>query len=154
MKYVLSLLILFHLSCSPSPEDIQYGSDMCQFCQMSIVDRQHAAELVTNKGKVFKFDAIECMINYIKDKPESQFSFILCNDFDQPGILIDATKAGFLISKAIPSPMGAYLSAFNDRESAQALRDTKGGEIYDWDAVIDLITSKRKTNSTHSLTIQ
>ena len=29
---------------------------------MTIVDRQHAAEAVTSKGKVFKFDAIECMV--------------------------------------------------------------------------------------------
>jgi copper chaperone NosL len=31
---------------------------------MTIVDKVHAAEIVTKKGKVCKFDATECMINY------------------------------------------------------------------------------------------
>ena len=69
---VLSLLLLF-AACSPQPRPIEYGTDLCDFCRMTIVDKQHAAELVTDKGRVYKFDAIECMVNYLEqnDKIES-----------------------------------------------------------------------------------
>lgn len=31
---------------------------------MTIVDKQHAAQVVTKKGKAYSFDAIECMVHY------------------------------------------------------------------------------------------
>lgn len=100
---------------------------------MTIVDRQHAAELVTKKGKVFKFDAIECMVDYLKDNDQQEYAFYLVRDFNQPEDWQDATKAHYLISNAIPSPMGAYLSAFKNVEGAIEMRESKGGEVYDWE---------------------
>ncbi len=63
----LSILILLLIvtNCSVSPKAIDYGNDGCHFCKMTIVDKLHAAEVVTNKGKVYKFDATECMINFM-----------------------------------------------------------------------------------------
>ena len=62
------------LSCTIKPEKINFGSDMCHFCQMTIVDRQHAAQYVTSKGKQFKFDAIECMLNEFSEKTTRSIS--------------------------------------------------------------------------------
>ena len=46
MKKIFLLLSLLWLisSCTPTPEPIEYGADMCDFCKMSIVDAQHGAE--------------------------------------------------------------------------------------------------------------
>lgn len=122
-------------SCTPTPEEINYGSDICHFCKMTIVDQQHAAELVTKKGKVFKFDAIECMLNYQKENTESKYAFQLVNVFDSPKELINAEECHFLISKAIPSPMGAYLSAFKNESSAKEIQTSKGGELFSWQSL-------------------
>ena len=67
MKSLTSLVLIISLlsACTPAPKPIEYGSDMCHYCKMTIMDKQHAAELVTDKGKVFPFDAIECMIHYL-----------------------------------------------------------------------------------------
>jgi copper chaperone NosL len=119
-------------SCTPTPEEINYGSDICHFCKMTIVDQQHAAELVTNKGKVFKFDAIECMLNYQKENAESDFAIQLVNVYESPKELINAEECHFLISKAIPSPMGAFLTAFKNEAASKEIQAAKGGELYTW----------------------
>ncbi len=122
-------------ACSPKPKPIQYGVDLCAFCHMSIVDRQHAAELVNTKGKAFKFDAIECMIQYANLHDSKDFALYLVNDYLAPGQLIDATASTYLISPNIPSPMGAFLSAFDRRENAEDIQAEQGGEVFDWEGI-------------------
>ncbi len=102
---------------------------------MTIVDQQHGAEVVTQKGRVYKFDAIECMVNYVDENADTDFAYLLVNTFDEPGDLVDAAKAHYLISEAIPSPMGAFLSAFTTQQKAVAMAEERGGETYDWPAL-------------------
>src|SRR5690606_37339040 len=90
---LLSISALMISSCTPKPEPIEYGSDICHFCKMTIVDQQHAAELVSTKGKVFKFDAIECMLNFEKESTDTEFALHLVNVYDQPKLLNDAGKS-------------------------------------------------------------
>lgn len=135
MKKLLFGLVLLLAACSPKPQAINYGSDECDFCRMTIVDQQHAAEVVTTKGKAFKFDAIECMINYTNQKEADEFSLYLVNDYLAPGELIDANTSTFLISENIPSPMGAYLSAFADADKAGTTQAEQGGELYNWNEI-------------------
>lgn len=119
-------------SCQPSPKPINYGVDACHFCKMTIVDQQHGAELVTDKGKVFMFDAIECMVNYLEKDASTTFQYLLVNDYESPKKLIDATTSHYLISKAIPSPMGAFLTAFDNEKIVLEMKESKGGEVFKW----------------------
>lgn len=119
-------------SCNISPQPINYGSDGCHFCSMTIVDRQHASELVTRKGKVFKFDAAECMLNHMKEIDTTTVALFLVNDYEQPGELVDATKATYLISKGISSPMGEFLTAFDSRVKAEKAQLEHHGDLYTW----------------------
>ncbi len=105
---------------------------MCDFCKMTIVDQQHAAEAVTSKGKVFKFDAIECLANFMEQQSKTGYSFLLVNDYHAPKELIDAKTSYYLISKNLPSPMGAFLTAFNSKAAAEEMQKAKGGEVFDW----------------------
>ena len=137
LKHYSSLvLLLLFLSCNAGPEPINYGSDSCQFCTMTIVDKVHAAEIVTKKGKVYKFDATECMINFIKDFDTTEIQLYLSNNYTEPEVLIDATKATFLISEQIPSPMGAFLSAFKKKSDAEKFQADKGGQLYTWETLL------------------
>ena len=82
----LPFLLLFAsfcltVGCSVGPKPIDYGHVGCHFCSMTIVDKQHAAQLVTTKGKVFNFDAVECMMNQLKETDESTISLFLANNF-------------------------------------------------------------------------
>lgn len=136
MKYLVpALLPLALFSCKPSPKPIDYGVATCEFCKMSIVDPRHAAETVTAKGKVHVFDAIECMVNYLAANPDKPFEIFLINDYADPGKLIDATTATYLVSEAVPSPMGANLSGFSNHSAAQNTSDSKGGTLYTWEEI-------------------
>ena len=122
--------------CQPGPKPIDYGAETCSFCRMTIVDRQHAAEIVTNKGKVYKFDAVECMVQSIGEIGKESIAIYLCNTFNEPGKLADATAAAYLISEALPSPMGANLTAFTSAEEATAAMETHGGNVYLWESLV------------------
>jgi len=128
--FYLSLLLVF--SCTVESEKINYGNESCHFCKMTIVDKQHAAEIVTAKGKVFKYDAIECMLNDLKLKKDIKIALYFVNDYSNPGALRNAETATFLISKGIKSPMGAFLSAFESNEEAQKAMQINGGKLYNW----------------------
>lgn len=132
----VSLILFFFVSCEVSPKPINYGSDGCHFCSMTIVDKQHAAQIVTKKGKAFKFDAVECMLNHLKDVDTAAIELFMVNDFRAPGELIDAKKATFLISKEIPSPMGEYLSALKSRAEAEHIEAENNGRLYTWNELL------------------
>jgi copper chaperone NosL len=103
---------------------------------MTIVDEQHAAELVTAKGRVYKFDAVECMVPYFNEhQEESPFAMVLVCDYGEPGNFIDGREAQYLICDAIPSPMGAHLSALASSDAAEKLADEKGGTVHDWTSI-------------------
>jgi copper chaperone NosL len=64
-KGIIPIFIMIMLiACNPERKPIQYGEDKCAFCRMSIVDQRFGGEIVTQKGKVYMFDAVECMVNY------------------------------------------------------------------------------------------
>ena len=137
LKLCATLVVLGLLwSCKISPKPIEYGQDACHYCKMTIVDKIHAAEIVTNKGKIYMFDATECMVNFLDEFDASQIELFLSNNYNKPEELIDATKATFLISENVPSPMGANLSAFKTQRDAIKLQSEKGGDIYSWEALL------------------
>jgi len=124
-------------ACNTGPQPIEYGKDGCHYCTMTIVDQQHASQVVTSKGKVYKFDASECMINFLHEfEDSSEIKIFLTNHFTEPEVLIDATKATFLISENVPSPMGAFLSAFKNKVDAEKIQSEKGGELYSWEKLL------------------
>jgi copper chaperone NosL len=109
---------------------------------MTIVDQQHAAQYVTKKGKAFKFDSIECMMNAVNETDSTKIELFLVNGFDKPGKLIDGTKATYLISKNITSPMGEFLSAFESVEAADVAKTEQTGELFTWLEIKERFTIK------------
>ena len=129
---ITAVLFLMFLGCNNSPKVLAYGSDGCHFCSMTIVDKQHAAQIMTKKGRSYAFDATECMLNHLKEIDRQTVALFLVNDYENPGDLVDATQATFLISENIPSPMGEFLTAFRDREMAENMQTKSKGELFTW----------------------
>lgn len=122
-------------ACSRTPEPIQYGKDACAHCRMTIMDKRFAAEVITEKGKVFKFDAAECMAGFLKENPgieSNEKSIFLVSDFNHPGQFVDARKSLFLNDNSLSSPMGGNLAAFSSQSYAEARRKDKAAIIYNW----------------------
>lgn len=136
--FLLGTMLLF-IACEINPQPIDYGNEACEYCKMTIVDRQHASQLVNSKGKAYNFDAIECMVHYSEENKETAFELYLINDFQEPGTLINATTAAYLISQKISSPMGANLAGFASKEAAKKAQNEYDGELYNWKAITETI---------------
>lgn len=123
-------------SCAVEPKEIVYGKDHCNYCDMTVVDKSHAAQVVTKKGRAYIFDSVECLVNQINsDENENSFQFILVSDYNQPASLVDAQNSSFLITPQIKSPMGAYLSAFKNQEEGKLAHEKFGGDLYNWETL-------------------
>lgn len=136
--YLGTVLLVMLTSCTPKPKPISYGTDDCTYCKMTIADNRYGAEFVTDKGKVYKFDAIECMADYVNKNSELLHSYLLVNTYDNPIHLISAENCTFLISNELPSPMGAYLTAFADKMKADSMQKAKSGSLYSWNDILNL----------------
>lgn len=141
---ILSFITLFVLmlsmaACSSGPEPIYYGRDVCSHCKMVISDSKYGAELVTGKGKIYKFDSAECMIDYLNEdtpKLDDPDALFLVTNLAAPGELIDARTAFFLHDKEYQSPMGGNLAAFKTRMLADNNQQSADAEIYTWEEVL------------------
>ncbi len=137
MKRVLTayLILILVCSCTPKERPVAYGTDECAYCKMIIMDHRYGAELVTQKGKISTFDAAECLIEYLYHNEEllQTAPFLLVTSYTEPDQLIDAKSAIYLVSKSMPSPMGAYLTAFSNEKAAGDYLAEKGGELYTWE---------------------
>ncbi|MBE7640542.1 hypothetical protein GUB10_09390 [Salegentibacter sp. BLCTC] len=130
MKKIIYLFMLgILMACSNEPQPINYGNDNCDFCEMTIVSKAFAAQAVSQKGKQYKYDAIECMVNHQLQQDYNMAVYLVAN-FEQPGVMIDVKTAGFVINDSIKSPMGGNLAAFKKESDVV----NKGGEgIFSWE---------------------
>lgn len=123
--------VTFISGCSPEPEQINYGSDVCDYCKMNITDNRFAAEIVTKKNKLFKFDSIECLLGYefesLINKNEIHSEWV--NDFSNPGELIDFKKAFYLQNDDLRSPMGLNVLSVSSTEKLEEIKNKYGGSI-------------------------
>jgi copper chaperone NosL len=109
---------------------------------MKIMDQKFGTEVVTRKGKSFKFDSDECLMGYLNTgtlKPD-QIRELLVTDYMSPGSFIDARQAFFLYCENLPSPMGGHIAAFRTKEDAEKVLNEKGGKgvIIGWEAIQEL----------------
>jgi len=124
------LIAMLVISCSKQPEPIAYGEDECEFCKMMVMDKRYGAELVTDKGKVFKFDSIECLVGYIDNKKltKNDYSSVWVGNYAKPGNLIDASKAMYLKNDEFRSPMGLNVLAVENQEQFDSIFNERGGK--------------------------
>jgi len=131
MTATAGMLLLLAVSCNTSPEPIKVGTDNCTFCKMTISDARYGAEIVTKKGKTYKFDDAHCVLSYLKNMTDGkEISDIYFTDFDGGHELIPAGHALFLRSDQLNSPMGGNVAAFSDKEALQKVSSQfKGTEV-------------------------
>lgn len=138
---LILILILVVSSCKTDSEPINYGHDECDFCRMQITDNRYGSEIVTDKGKVFKFDEVGCMIEYamVKNFIGDANQKFLVTDFATPESFIDASSAFYVQNDNFRSPMGSNVMAFESEISRQKFVAESGGSLLNWVDVIELV---------------
>jgi copper chaperone NosL len=122
------------------PEPISFGRDNCANCGMMASDARFGAEIVTSKGKILKFDSVECLAGFLNKKGSgADVASLWVVDFGHPSKLIDATRGFYLQSDKLNSPMGLNLTAFSDREAAAGMQATFPGATLTWPEVLKFV---------------
>jgi copper chaperone NosL len=131
---VTSFILFFLTSCTSQPEPLKIGSDVCSLCKMGVADSKYGSEIITDKGKIYKFDDIGCMIRFIKtgNIAEKNISRTVVVNYEKQNDFIDAGKAVFLVSEVTKSPMGFNIGAFSKKESASKIIEGTSGKILSW----------------------
>lgn len=147
MKILVPFLLAGALAlaaCSPKePEAIAVGSDNCANCGMTVADARFGAELITRKGKILKFDSVECLAGFLNKKVGTdEVASLWVIDFTHPSRLADATKVYYLASPKLHSPMGLNLSAFNKRQDAVGMQGRYPGAILSWPEVLQYVAQR------------
>jgi len=130
----ICMLSIWVSSCSVKAEPFQYGEDICDDCKMTIMDPHFGAEIVTSKGRLYKFDDAHCLVHFlnsgrIKKEDIAQTVFV---DFDQKDKFTEAAATSFVVSPQLKSPMNSNAAGFMDLSTAQKKASETGGEIKSW----------------------
>lgn len=134
----LFIPIILIASCTNGPEPILVGKDHCEFCKMTVADPRFAAEIVTAKGRVFKFDDLSCAIQFYKEKEAEQTGFgeMYVTNYRHPDQLLPAKSCFYFASQDLKSPMNGNIAAFtNKSEKELALGDMIGDDLQ-WSDII------------------
>lgn len=130
---LLSALVLG--SCARSgPQPIRWGQDNCDMCKMTLMDQHFGAEIVTKKGKAYKFDDLNCFVRFLHANtvPSDQITERYVINYAQPGALIPAESAAFLHSEQVKSPMASQTAAFVSLAELGKVKAQLDGEVWDW----------------------
>ncbi|MEO6948316.1 MAG: nitrous oxide reductase accessory protein NosL, partial [Ginsengibacter sp.] len=111
--FMLLFLIAFS-SCESGPQPITLGKDACTFCKMSIADNHFGAEIITKKGKIYKFDDTHCVLGFMKANTinNNDIKETWLVNYLEPHNFIAAQSAFLLESSELHSPMGGNIAAF------------------------------------------
>ena len=136
MKKLFVFLICL-AGCEVKPEPLFFGKDLCHTCKMTLIDNKYGAELVTKKGKIYKFDDMNCMLNFYHSGYEepTDFQFLQVIDFSRPGILIDGMHALYLKSDDLRTPMASGIAAFESEQTLNEAKQTFKGVMLSWGEV-------------------
>ena len=129
--------LAFLSSCSTGPEKIAYGKDACDDCRMTIMDPKFGGEVITKKGKVYKFDDAHCLAHFmrsgtVKDDQVAQTVFM---DYESDGNFLKTPSLFFVVSPQLKSPMGSNAAAFSSQQAADKKASEVSGKTMDWQAL-------------------
>ncbi|MCU0423828.1 MAG: nitrous oxide reductase accessory protein NosL [Bacteroidia bacterium] len=131
---------LLLVSCNQQgPVPIKLHNDACNFCKMTIAEGRFAAELITDKGKVFKFDDLSCMIRFLNENKNQVYTQKYINDYTKNNILIDAESALFIYSPNVRSPMRGDVASFAMQEDADKHSKMWNAPILKWNQLNSVI---------------
>jgi copper chaperone NosL len=135
-KSLAALLMLAFVlpACQSGPQPFAIGKDGCHFCKMTLMTTQFGGEVITKKGKVFKFDDLHCVKGFLKSNtvPEADIADILTTDYTNKDQFIPVEQAHFVQGGALRSPMGSNTAGFATKEAAEAAVTQSGGKAIDW----------------------
>lgn len=134
---MILLLCISLTSCSAKPEPIVAGKDQCVDCKMTISDVKFSAEIISKKGKIYKFDDVHCLLSFMKKKEldTTDVKGYYFTDFNNPKELLHLNEAIFFKSDDFKSPMSGNTAAFSNENAVTQIQEHFKGEKIKWPGV-------------------
>jgi copper chaperone NosL len=135
VKSLIVLIVFFLLSsCNQTPKALNIGKDNCSFCKMTISDNRYGAEIITKKGKAYKFDDSHCLLSFIKLKTveKKEMAEVYFTDFTGEHHLIKAENAFLLQGDFFKSPMNGNMAAFSNEDSMKKMAQQYKAAVVTW----------------------
>ena len=132
---------IFFAGCTPEPEPIAYGKDNCEECKMTIMDPKFGGEIVSKKGKVYKFDDARCIGKFM-DRRGIELSEIhqtLFTNYSGNHEFIKVNDAYFVVGSQLKSPMGSNAAAFTNKEAAEKKAAEIDGKVTNWATLFNVL---------------
>ncbi len=133
---IISMLLFS--SCAAGTKPVRLGIDQCDYCKMTVGDERFPAEIVTQKGKVYIFDDIHCVIGYLKENKTvaEQLKGVYVADYSGNHNLINVKDVHLYKSDALRSPMGGNIAAFANIDSLNKIVSGMNGVRVIWDDLL------------------
>jgi copper chaperone NosL len=138
---VAAALLFALTSCSSGPEKITLGKDACADCKMTIMEPKFGGEIITKKGKVFKFDDAHCLVHFMRSGTvkESDIAETVFVDYEAPANFLKSPSLLFVQSPQLKSPMNSNAAAFASQAAAQKKAAEVSGNVLDWQTLYNTL---------------
>lgn len=117
------------------PPTLKLGRETCHRCGMIISEERHAAALVDKKGNALLFDDTGEMVMTAQKDGVGDHR-IWAHDFADGKTWIDGTRAFYVLSDKIMTPMGTGVVAFAAREKADILAKEHATTTMEWNVML------------------
>jgi copper chaperone NosL len=101
------------------PVDI-FPEDNCAQCRMVISDERCASEIIDERGDVFKFDDISCLLNYRSKHSDIRIIATFLKDYESKQWM--PYENASIVETGAETPMGSGKIAFADSKQALAFQ--------------------------------
>lgn len=141
-----TLYLLLLSSCiNQDPKEVNLHTDECAYCKMIVSDWQFASQLVSDKGKSYPFDSIECMAAYTYQTPEvAENAKLYAADYTRQGQWLLLENAEIYHAESVQSPMGLSLFALPGEEPIPS--EIEDAENMNWNETINFVVEEWDVN--------
>lgn len=135
------LLIILSGCINQDPVEIHLHSEECAHCKMVISDHQFASQMVSEKGKAYLFDAVECLVAFTIQNPEiTKSAAIYLPDYINPGSWFSPENSVVYRSADVKSPMG--LSLFVISKDDEGTEPYENARKFTWNETVELVKNE------------
>jgi copper chaperone NosL len=106
------------------------------------MDPKFGGEIITKKGKIYKFDDSRCIARFLEKETISLGSIhkTCFANYEKPGEWLEVDKAEFVVSSQFKSPMGGNAAAFATREAAEKkATEIPGARTTNWATLYNIL---------------
>ena len=106
------------------------------------MDPKFGAEIVTKKGKIFKFDDVHCVATFMERRGVEMGDIhqTLFVDYNNSNEFIKVNIVEFVVSTQLKSPMGGNAAAFkNEAEAKEKSAEIEGSKVTNWATLYNIL---------------